>query len=87
MKTSLKFLVLLAAVAVVSTAQLSSAALPDSSAKTTAINYADLYYDYEVWAGDPDIAANESIPISVVLADAAGNTNSPAYTTSPASSA
>lgn len=53
MKTSLKITVLLAALAVVSTARLSSAALPDSSSKTSSINYADLYYDYEVWAGEP----------------------------------
>jgi hypothetical protein len=53
MKTSLKITVLLAALTVVSTARLSSAGLPDSSAKTSSINYADLYYDYEVWAGEP----------------------------------
>jgi len=41
---------------------------------------------YKVAAGDADVAPNAQIPISVVLADAAGNTNSPTYTTSPSSS-
>jgi len=40
---------------------------------------------YEVAPGDPDVTANDSIPISVILADPAGNTNSLPFTSSPAS--
>jgi len=41
---------------------------------------------YVVQSGDPEVAQTETIPIQVILEDAAGNRNS-AYTTSPAADA
>jgi len=53
MTNSSKILLFLAAMAVVSIAGFASAGLPGSSTTTSSINYTDLYYDYQVWAGEP----------------------------------